>query len=146
MFKSTICRKLQKSLNLGIPFYHSVTAIAGMSLTYALETLDAAQFGIQLTSETENLMTSVERVITFTQVTPESGYETKDRCRPAKGSLCLRNLSLRYVEGSHRVLRDITLEIKDKEKVGVTGRTGSGKSSLVAALFRMPDPDGEVRL
>ena len=117
-----------------------------MSLTYALETLDAAQFGIQLTSETENLMTSVERVITFTQVTPEPGYDTKDERLPAKGSLCLRNLSLRYVEGSPRVLRDITLEIKDKEKVGVTGRTGSGKSSLVAALFRMPEPDGEVRL
>jgi len=120
-------------------------AIAGMSLTYALETLDAAQFGIQLSSETENLMTSVERVITFTQMSPEPGYHTKDERRPAKGSLCLRNLSLKYVEGSHPVLRDITLDIKDKEKVGVTGRTGCGKSSLVAALFRMPEPDGEVR-
>jgi len=117
-----------------------------MSLTYALETLDAAQFGIQLTSETENLMTSAERVITFTQMSPEPGYDTKDGRRPVKGSLCLSNLSLRYVEGHHRVLRDITLEIKDKEKIGVTGRTGCGKSSLVAALFRMPEPDGEVRL
>lgn len=115
-------------------------------MTYALETLDATQFGIQLTSETENLMTSVERVVTFTQMAPEPGYDTKDERRPTvKGSLCLRNLSLRYVEGSHRVLRDITLEIMDKEKVGVTGRTGSGKSSLVAALLRMPEPDGEVR-
>lgn len=117
-----------------------------MSLTYALETLDAAQFGVQLTSETENLMTSVERVITFTQMSPEPGYDMKDDRRPAKGSLCLRNLSLRYVEGNHRVLRDITVEIKNKENVGITGRTGSGKSSLVAALFRMPEPDGEVRL
>ena len=122
------------------------TAIAGMSLTYALETLDAAQFGVQLTSETENLMTSVERVVTFTQMSPEPGYDTKDERRPAKGNLSLRNLSLRYVEGSHRALRDVTLEIKDKEKVGVTGRTGSGKSSLLAALFRMPEPDGKVRL
>lgn len=117
-----------------------------MSLTYALETLDAAQFGIQLTSETENLMTSVERVVKFTQMSPEPGYDTKDERRPAKGNVCLRNLSLTYVQGSHRVLRDVTLEIKDKEKVGITGRTGSGKSSLVAALLRMPEPDGEVRL
>ena len=119
-----------------------------MALTYALETLDAAQFGVQLTSETENLMTSVERVVTFTQMDPEPGYATQGErpdSWPAQGSLCLRDLSLRYVEGSRRALKDITFVIKDKEKVGVAGRTGSGKSSILAALFRMPEPIGEVR-
>ncbi|PFX16866.1 Multidrug resistance-associated protein 4 [Stylophora pistillata] len=48
------------------------------------------------------------------------------------------------IPGSHRALRDITVDIKDKEKVGLVGRTGSGKSSVVAALFRMPQPDGMV--
>lgn len=120
-----------------------------MSLTYTLETLDAAQFGVQLMSEIENLMTSVERVVTYTNLTPEQGYFTADyhpTCSwPEKGDLKLENLSLSYVEGGTRVLKDITTEIKDKEKIGVVGRTGSGKSSMVAALFRMPEPDGKVR-
>ena len=120
-----------------------------MSLTYALETLDAAQFGVQLTSETENLMTSVERVVKFTQITSEPGYSTqveRPDSWPTKGNLSLKDVSLRYTEGSHRALKDITVDIKAKEKVGVAGRTGSGKSSIVAALFRMPEPDGVVSL
>ena len=120
-----------------------------MSLTYALETLDAAQFGVQMTSETENLMTSVERVVMYTQLTPESGYSTRGgppESWPAKGDLSIKDLSLTYVDGGSRILKDITLAIRDKEKIGVAGRTGSGKSSILAALFRMPDPEGNVRL
>ena len=124
-------------------------AIAGLSLTYAMETLDAAQFGVQLTSEIENLMTSVERVVTYSQLTPEDGYTARDDIPtsswPSKGDLLLQNLSLTYVDGGRRVLKDITFEIKQKEKIGVVGRTGSGKSSIVSAIFRMPEPDGEVR-
>ena len=120
-----------------------------MSLTYAMETLDAAQFGVQLMSEIENLMTSVERVLTYTNLTPEEGYFTADyhptSSWPEKCDLKIENLSLSYVEGGTRVLKDITIEIKDKEKIGVVGRTGSGKSSMIAALFRMPEPDGKVR-
>ena len=127
------------------------SAIAGMSLTYALETLDAAQFGVQLMSETENLMTSVERVVTYTQLASEPGYsnsnESPPSCTwPCKGDLFLEDLSLRYVDKGPRILKNITLTIKDKEKIGVAGRTGSGKSSILAALFRMPDPDGKVRI
>ena len=120
-----------------------------MSLIYALETLDAAQFGVQLTSETENLMTSVERVATFTQIASEPGYSSQNErphSWPTKGNISFKDLSLRYTEGSHRVLKDITVDIRDKEKVGLVGRTGSGKSSVVAALFRMPEPDGMVSL
>ena len=127
------------------------SAIAGMSLTYALETLDAAQFGVQLMSETENLMTSVERVVTYTQLVSEPGYSNSNesppsRTWPCKGDLFLEDLSLRYVDKGPRILKNITLTIKDKEKIGVAGRTGSGKSSILAALFRMPDPDGKVRI
>lgn len=118
-----------------------------MSLTYAMETLDAAQFGVQLTSETENLMTSVERVLAYTHLKSEPGYSIKNKSTtswPCKGNVLLEGLSLTYVDGGPRVLKDITLEIQEKEKIGVAGRTGSGKSSILAAMFRMPDPDGKV--
>ena len=42
------------------------------------------------------------------------------------------------------MLKEINLNIKGGAKIGVAGRTGAGKSSLVAALMRMPDADGEI--
>ena len=131
-------------------FHSFFSAIAGMALTYTLETLDAAQFGVQLMSETENLMTSVERVVTYTQIASEPGYSNSNESPPSytwpsKGVLFLEGLSLSYVDNGPRVLKNITLAIRDKEKIGVAGRTGSGKSSILAAMFRMPEPDGKVR-
>lgn len=118
-------------------------------MVYTLETLDAAQFGLQQVSETETLMTSVERAMTYTQLTPEPGFTTRAQppvSWPTKGDLSIKDLSLTYVEGGLRILKDVTLTIGDGEKIGVSGRTGCGKSSLLAALFRMPEPDGNVRL
>ena len=126
-----------------------VAALAGMSLTYALDTLGTSQYGILVASETENLMTSVERVFTYTKIDPEPGYLTDSQPPedwPKTGSLTLRDLSLAYLKGAPRILDDINVSVAAKEKVGVVGRTGAGKSSLVAALFRMPEPEGNVRM
>ena len=120
-----------------------------MSLTFALETLEAAQYGIYAASETENHMTSVERVFTYTEIDPEPGYCTETQAPedwPTAGSMTLHDLSLTYLEGAPAILNSINVCFAAKEKVGVVGRTGAGKSSLVAALFRMPEPEGRVRI
>ena len=118
-----------------------------MSLSFAAETLEASQYGIRIASETENYMTAVERVFTYTEIDPEPGYNTEvlpPEEWPSTGRLTLRDLSLAYLEGTPATLNKISLCVADKEKVGVAGRTGAGKSSLVTALFRMPEPEGEV--
>ena len=116
---------------------------------YALQTLDLTQYGVRLASEVENLMTSVERVMTYTaEIDSEPGYSTETRPSeswPSKGNLAIQDLSLVYFEGGPRILKDVNFCVASKEKVGVVGRTGAGKSSLVSALFRMPDPLGKVR-
>ena len=105
------------------------------------------QYGVQMAAEVENYMTSVERVMTYGKLTPEPGYSTSDEppeSWPHEGELQVHDLSLMYLEGGPSALKDISFTIKAKEKVGVAGRTGAGKSSIVAALFRMPDPQGKV--
>ena len=121
--------------------------MAGLTLTYALQTLDVTQYAVRMASEVETLMTSVERVMSYTQIESEPGYGTESHPSdswPKEGNLAIKDLSLVYFEGGPRVLKNINVCVSSKEKVGVVGRTGAGKSSLVSALFRMPDPLGKV--
>ena len=60
---------------------------------------------------------------------------------PTTGQIELKHVNLRYREGLPLVLKDVNLTIKDKEKVGLVGRTGSGKSTTILALKRMIDID-----
>lgn len=112
-----------------------------------METLGNVQYLVRVTSQVESTMTSVERVLSYTKLDEEPGYGLQapiPEFWPQEGSLKLENVGLEYTEDGVQVLRDITLDIAPKEKVGVVGRTGAGKSSIVAALFRMPDPNGKV--
>ena len=105
------------------------------------------QYAVRKTSEVENYMTSVERVMTYTKLDQEPGYEeerTPPKDWPQRGSIVLRDVSLTYYPGGPQVLKNINLSIKGGAKIGVAGRTGAGKSSFIAALRRMPDADGEI--
>ena len=98
-------------------------------------------------SEVENLMTSVERVMTYTKLDSEPGYKVERHPPehwPREGNITFQDVSLTYYPGGPQALKNINLEIKGGEKIGVAGRTGAGKSSFVAALLRMPDAGGDI--
>uniref|UniRef100_A0A8C4RA30 Uncharacterized protein n=1 Tax=Eptatretus burgeri TaxID=7764 RepID=A0A8C4RA30_EPTBU len=59
---------------------------------------------------------------------------------PTEGKITFLNYSMRYRKESPRVLKSLNLTIEPKEKVGIVGRTGAGKTSLGTALFRLVDP------
>jgi len=119
-----------------------------LSIVYALQlALDTSQYGVKQCSEVENYMTSVERVITYTQIEPEPGhnnYQQPPQNWPQHGQVTLNDLGLVYYQGGPKILKDVSFTINSQEKIGIVGRTGAGKSSLVAALFRMPQPIGDV--
>ncbi|KAI9473361.1 P-loop containing nucleoside triphosphate hydrolase protein [Coemansia mojavensis] len=60
---------------------------------------------------------------------------------PAEGKISVHNYSMRYHQELKPVLHNLTFDIKSREKVGVVGRTGAGKSSLSQALIRLVEPD-----
>ena len=109
--------------------------------------MSQTQYATRKASDVENLMTSVERVMTYTELDPEPGYKAKrlppDHW-PSEGNITFQDVSLIYYPGGPQVLKRINLSIKAGAKVGVVGRTGAGKSSFVAALMRMPDAEGEI--
>ena len=105
------------------------------------------QYAVRKTSDVENFMTSVERVITYTKLDSEPGYEVQrlpPEHWPHEGNITFEDVSLTYYPGGPQVLKKINLNIKGGTKIGVAGRTGAGKSSFVAALIRMPDADGDI--
>lgn len=94
-------------------------------------------------------MTSVERVLEYSSVEPEASLESSPENKPPKtwpenGAITLDGMSLSYAKGEPPVLKDLHCHIKPMEKIGVVGRTGAGKSSIIAALFRMTEPDGPI--
>ncbi|XP_031557653.1 multidrug resistance-associated protein 4-like [Actinia tenebrosa] len=156
----TIATKMWFNINTDLLFATLLTAIAGISwatnmdkglaamlVTLVVGLLSIVTYALTQIPEIESQMTSVERVLSYTNLPSEPGYDSDihpPEDWPTNGSLSLRNVSLIYFEGGPRVLKDISLDVKPADKVGIAGRTGAGKSSLVASLFRMPDPEGGV--
>nr|XP_023028210.1 probable multidrug resistance-associated protein lethal(2)03659 [Leptinotarsa decemlineata] len=63
---------------------------------------------------------------------------------PTEGHIQFKCLSLRYVENDPPVLNDVNFVIQPGEKIGIVGRTGAGKSSLITALFRLAPIEGSI--
>ena len=132
---------------MNVSFISFTVASAGLALIYIIQTVLLTQFAVKTTSEVENLMTSVERVIAYTKLDSEPGYKEVQHPPenwPREGTISFQDVSLTYYPGGPQVLKGINVNIKGRAKIGIAGRTGAGKSSFVAALLRMPDPDGEI--
>ena len=124
-----------------------LTALVGLALTYVIETAKRSQYAVHQFSEVENLMTSVERVMAYVNLDSEPGYNIKTlppKSWPRIGHVSFRNVALRYYPGGPQVLKILSFEIQAKLKLGIVCRTGDGKSSIVAALLRMPEAEGEM--
>ncbi|KAK4083017.1 uncharacterized protein Triagg1_1907 [Trichoderma aggressivum f. europaeum] len=102
-------------------------------------------------SQLETSLGAVTRIKTFEETTPsellpEENYTPPEEW-PAQGSLEFVSLSVQYDSTSHHVLQNISIAIRPGEKLGLVGRSGSGKSSLIQALFRMANtPSGQILL
>merc|ERR1712232_150476 len=120
----------------------------GLALSYSVELTGFLKYGVRTIATVEADMSSVERVLYYTQnVTPEAPAiipqkEKNLEAWPTQGNIKITNASMRYREGP-LVLKNITLEAKGGEKIGVVGRTGSGKSSLMALLFRIVEIEND---
>ena len=98
-----------------------------------------------LFAEFEARMNAPERILEYNDVEQEKAYEipeTKPSADwPPKGKIEFDNLTIAYKPGVP-VLHGLSATIKPREKVGIVGRTGAGKSTLITALFRTTEPAG----
>ncbi|XP_033208086.1 probable multidrug resistance-associated protein lethal(2)03659 [Belonocnema kinseyi] len=121
----------------------------GLIITQCILLSGMLQWGIIQTAELENQMTSVERVLEYTKVPQEPPLESEPDKKPplewpTSGRVEFKNVGLRYSVGGELVLKNLSFVVEPNEKVGIVGRTGAGKSSLIAALFRLANIEGEI--
>eukprot|EP00755_Sulcionema_specki_P021424 Sspe_Gene.74191::Locus_45697_Transcript_1_1_Confidence_1.000_Length_4003::g.74191::m.74191/K05673/ABCC4; ATP-binding cassette, subfamily C (CFTR/MRP), member 4 len=122
---------------------------AALSLAYVASLSGEFQWCVRQSAEVESYMTSVERLRAYTALPVEGGGDATAQqvppSWPSAGAITLKGLSLRYRPGLPLVLKDITCHIDGGQKVGVVGRTGAGKSSLMQCIFRLVEPeDGAI--
>ncbi|GBP66210.1 Probable multidrug resistance-associated protein lethal(2)03659 [Eumeta japonica] len=149
----------------------------GLAITQVIGLVGMCQFGMRQTAEVENQMTSVERILEYTNLPAEHPVDPDEKALlanhssldfkswPVKGEIIFEDVSLEYEKPPRKdlhpapeapsgqkivadepvlAIRGINLQIQPAEKVAVVGRTGAGKSSLIAALFRLSKLYGKV--
>ncbi|XP_067315093.1 ATP-binding cassette sub-family C member 4-like [Pseudorasbora parva] len=119
----------------------------GLALSYAVTLMGMFQWGVRQSAEVENMMTSVERILEYTELESEAPWETQKRPPPdwpKQGLITFDKVNFSYTSDGPVILKNISAMFRPREKVGIVGRTGAGKSSLISALFRLMEPEGKI--
>jgi ATP-binding cassette subfamily C (CFTR/MRP) protein 4 len=118
----------------------------GLAISLSNALLLVMQFALKTLIELNAQMTAVERVVEYSELSLESndGVDTPPQSWPISGDISFHSVSLRYSSNDAPVLMNVSFNIKSSEKIGIIGRTGAGKSSLIAVLFRLFHFEGSV--
>ncbi|KAG7390174.1 ATP-binding cassette sub- C member 8 [Phytophthora pseudosyringae] len=120
--------------------------LVGVSLTFAFTVTQSLNWTVRMISQLQTQMVSIERIQSYTEMPTEAALTSNAAQKPAldwptTGAISFNRVDLRYRPGLPRVLRGLTFSVNAKEKIGIVGRTGAGKSSLIVGLMRLVELD-----
>ncbi|KAF9510627.1 hypothetical protein BS47DRAFT_1395826 [Hydnum rufescens UP504] len=124
----------------------------GVALSYILSVQQGFGWMIRQAAEVENNMNAVERVHHYAHNLEQEVPHRVDEKKPppdwpSRGDLELNDISMSYRPGLPLVLKGLSLHVNGGEHIGVVGRTGAGKSSILVALYRLVELDsGSITL
>ncbi|KIK62471.1 hypothetical protein GYMLUDRAFT_41922 [Collybiopsis luxurians FD-317 M1] len=144
-FLGTILTFVVSLLTIGTRFTIS-PAQTGVVLSYILSIQQSFGWLVRQTAEVENDMNSVERVVYYAdEVEQEAAHELPESKPPApwpsQGDVEFSSVVFKYRPELPAVLKGISFKVKGGEKIGIVGRTGAGKSSLMSAIYRLVELD-----
>ncbi|KAM7261562.1 hypothetical protein ACFE04_020639 [Oxalis oulophora] len=119
-------------------------SMAGLAVTYGLNLNARLSRWILSFCKLENKIISIERIYQYSQIPSEAPPLIEDSRPPStwpeNGSMEIIDLKVRYGENLPMVLHGVSCKFPGGNKIGIVGRTGSGKSTLIQALFRLIEP------
>ncbi|CAI5445240.1 unnamed protein product [Caenorhabditis angaria] len=129
------------SATLSTKYFGLSPGLAGLSVSYALTITEVLNICVRTASDLESNVVSVERIDEYQKIEPEAPWksENSDSLKnwPETGAISFKNYSMKYRPTLPKVLDSINLDFKGGEKIGIIGRTGSGKSSLTMSIYRL---------
>ena len=120
-------------------------SIAGLVLSYILAIVQMIQFTVRQLAEVENGMNATERLNYYgTELEEEAPLHTIEvrKSWPESGEIVFNNVQMRYRANLPLVLNNLSMHVKGGERIGIVGRTGAGKSSIMSTLFRLVELSG----
>ncbi|NWS41791.1 MRP1 protein, partial [Probosciger aterrimus] len=116
------------------------SSTVGLSISYALNIIQSLNFWVRKACEIETNAVSIERICEYAKMDKEGPWITSKRPPvgwPDRGIIEFVNYKAQYRKDLGLALKDVSFQIQSKEKVGIVGRTGAGKSTLTNCLFRV---------
>lgn len=120
-------------------------SIGGLVLSYILSIVQMLQFTVRQLAEVENGMNAVERLQYYGTKLEEEAPEHTIEVRPTwpeKGEIEFTDVKMQYRANLPLVLQGLTMHVRGGERIGIVGRTGAGKSSIMSTLFRLVEISG----
>ncbi|XP_076642872.1 ATP-binding cassette sub-family C member 5-like isoform X3 [Halictus rubicundus] len=131
---------------------HLSPAFAGLAMAYSTQMTGVFQYTVRLMAETETRFISVERISHYIRTLQKEGISNKSPVDPSNewpthGKLEFHKVKLSYRKELMPILNSISFVVNAGEHVGIVGRTGAGKSSLIVALFRLVEiSSGKIKI
>ncbi|XP_019892293.2 probable multidrug resistance-associated protein lethal(2)03659 [Musca domestica] len=128
---------------------HFNSGDVGLAILHSTTMIGMCQWGMRQTAELENQMTCVERVLEYIEQPPEASMKTEEKNKPkgewpTEGRIEFENFKFKYSPTGNYVLKNLNMATRPYEKIGIVGRTGAGKSSIVQSLFRLGYNEGAI--
>jgi ATP-binding cassette subfamily C (CFTR/MRP) protein 4 len=121
-------------------------AILGLAISMLIQLSGLFQWCIRQSAEVVNMMVAVERVLGYRDLPSEAeltnSFDEGVKDWPENGEINVTDLAVRYRKGLPLSLRGVSFKIEGGSRVGIVGRTGGGKSTLVQALLRLLEAEG----